>query len=952
MSAPSRRVFLGWGEPFLPRVAQRLLEEHEKDLAHLVVALPGSRAARVLLEHFARIAGPELVPPRVVTQGELVDALVRVERPVASRLARTLAWSRALRALPRADLEALVAKPPESASEWLRLAEVVRALHGELAPEGLSFVDVARRGEKLDWTEGEARRWSALVRAQTHWRELLERAGVCDPHEGRSAAIEAGRVETTQRFVLAGVADMNRLLRRALERIGDRATILVFAPEEEAAAFDALGTLVTAAWTKRALELPTDRWHVADRPAEQAEVAVECVARWNGRFAPEDVVIGVADDEVVPALERRFAEESILARPAAGIAFEGTRVERALALAGELLATRSFAAWAAFVRQPDVERVLRDALGAKARAPAALLDDYRMEHLPAALPEEFLSGADDLRELARRAAESEHPALPCRRELLQALLAATRALFGAAWDGHGRPVADWTAPIRAFLAAVFAEPLHANVNEDHRVIARALSIAADALAELDALPRELANEPVSASAAIELVLAAARGQGLPARSPAPGEAVVELCGWLELALDDAPAMVVTGFNEGRVPHSTTRDPFLPERLRAELGLAHSDDRLARDAYAARVLLESRKELDCVSGRRTRDGDPLLPSRLVFHGPADAAPARVRRFYEVKPRPAIPTGRAAPARELPRGPAKPVIERISVSAFRAYLDSPYLYYLEHVLRLGAVNDRARELDPLQYGSLAHDVLADVGGDATASALEDERALAAFLRERLERRAAARYGDRAQPAVALQIERMQHRFDLFAAKEVARRREGWRVHAVECSPEEHVLLDVDGAPIALVGRIDRIDVRGAGKEREFAVLDYKTGDKAKEPDKAHRSRGAWRDLQLPLYTLIAKALGATNVTQLGYYALGKDAANCGVKLAAWTPAEIDAAIVRAKDVIRAIRLGEFWDLGRGVGDDPILCAIVGKGLIAEDEPPEDNGEENGEDAESGA
>ncbi|MBI5362406.1 MAG: PD-(D/E)XK nuclease family protein, partial [Planctomycetes bacterium] len=770
----------------------------------------------------------------------------------------------------------------------------------------------------------------------------------------------AGRIDPEQRVVLAGVADMNRLLRRVLERIGDRATVLVCAPKDEAAAFDALGTLVTAAWAERPLALPTERWHVADRPTEEAQIAVECIARWNGRFAPEDVVIGVADDEVVPALERRFAEESILARPAAGIAFEGTRVERALALAGELLATRSFAAWAAFVRQPDVERVLRAALGERSRAPAALLDDYRTEHLPAALPEEFLFGEDDLRELRRRAAEPDEPVVPARREGLQALLAATRTLFGPAWDGCERPVADWTAPLRAFLAAVFGQPLHVNVNEDHRVIARSLSIAADALAELDVLPSTLANEPVTASATLELLLAAARGQGLPARSPAPGEAVIELCGWLELALDDAPAMVVTGFNEGRVPHATARDPFLPEQLRVELGLAHSDDRLARDAYAARVLLESRKELDCVSGRRTRDGDPLLPSRLVFHGPPEEAVARVRRFYAVKPRPAIPTGRTAPPRDLPRGPTQPVIERISVSAFRTYLASPYLYYLEHVLRLGSADDRARELDPLQYGSLAHDVLADFGRDATARELVDERALAAFLRERLERRAAARYGDRAEPAVALQIERMKHRFDLFAAKEVARRNEGWGVFAVECSPEEDVLLDVDGAPIALSGRIDRIDARGVGREREFALLDYKTGDKAKEPDKAHRSRGAWRDLQLPLYTLIAKALGAANVTQLGYYALGKDAVNCGVKRAPWKPADIDGAILLAKEVVRSIRRGELWDLKRGVGDDPILCAIVGKGLIAEDETPAENGgdnggeygEESGEDAEGGA
>lgn len=993
MAAAPRRVFLDWSSPFLPRVARWLLAEHGRDLSNVIVAVPGSRAARGLVEHLARAAGPELVPPRVLTQGELVDLLVRVELPVANRLARTLAWAQALRAVPAHELEHLVARHPESASEWLRLAEVVRTLHGELAPEGLSFSDVARgpRGagalsaatdarpgaradgtrapatRELDasWSEGEAHRWRSLAHAQELWRARLARAGVCDPHEGRSRAIEAGAIDRGPRVVLAGVADMNRLLRRVLEHLGDRATALVAAPESESAGFDALGALVPAAWASRPLPIRDEQWDVGDRPGEQAELAYERLRAWNGRFAPEEIVIGVADDEVVPALERKLAQESVLARPAAGRPFEGTRVERALTLGAELLKTRAFGAWAAFVRQPDVERVLWDALGDDASAPAALLDDYHGEHLPARVPERFLEGERELRERAKRAAAegservasaavlaSERAAPPHatgeppRREQLVALERATRDVFGALDASEPRPIAAWTAPIRAFLARVFARPLHPRRSDDDRVLARALEIAGGVLEELDALPPLLAEEPVAAAQALELVVSAARGAAIPARSALPGETTIELLGWLELALDDARAVVVTGFDEGRVPRSTANDPFLPDRLRAELGLAHGAERLARDVHAATLLLHSREELAFVSGRRTRDGDPLLASRLVYHVPDEDVARRVRAFYTAPPRRAAPAGRDAPPRPLPRGVEGRAFPSLGVRAFGDYLRSPYGFYLKHVARVESVDDRARELDPLAYGALVHDVLQDMGRDAEARELLDESALAAFLCERLAARAAGRFGGAALPAVELQIARLEHRFELFARVEVARRRDGWRVHAVEWEPKEPVTLDVDGEPIVLAGRIDRVDRRVVEGVEQWAVLDYKTGDAPKTPNATHRARDEWRDLQLPLYTLIARRLGAKALTELGYVAIGKDAANCGVLLADWTAEELDAAFDAAREVVRKVRRGEFWDLGRGVDDGPIFQAIAGVGLIAESDDGDDESGEEGD------
>ena len=91
--------------------------------------------------------------------------------------------------------------------------------------------------------------------------------------------------------------------------------------------------------------------------------------------------------------------------------------------------------------------------------------------------------------------------------------------------------------------------------------------------------------------AVRLVLRQIEGGNIP---PLLDPGAMELLGWLELPLDDAPAVIVTGFNEGCVPASLNADVFLPNQLRRALGIEDNDRRYARDAYALSVLAASRK----------------------------------------------------------------------------------------------------------------------------------------------------------------------------------------------------------------------------------------------------------------------------------------------------------------------------------------------------------------------
>jgi hypothetical protein len=947
MADSPRRIFLGWDAPLLPRAADWLLQEFGQDLRSVVVALPGGRAARKFLQLLVRRARPDWTPPRVLTQGELTDELVRLERPAASRLARTLAWERALRGLAEHDLARISARRPHDAAAWRKLAALIRTLHGELAPEGLDFAAVERALRKSGHT-GEAERWAALALAQAQWRALLEREQLCDPHAARLEAIDAGAVHHSDPIVLVGVADMNHLLRRTIERVAAYTTALVSAPHDRAASFDAFGCLRTDVWQSEDAGLALEQWRVVDRPADQAEEALRVLAEWNGRFGASQITIGVADEAVTPELERRLAAEDVFARGAAGIAIERTPPMQFLASARRVCERGSFREWAAFVRHPDVEHALAGrtesvlAHGA-ALSPAAALDRYHAEHLPGAWSESWL--ASDARTAARfakqLAAAGVTQVQPLHLQLAE-LERATRELLGPLALPRERPLRAWPAELRRLLEHVYgARELDPSADEDERVLARALTILRDGLAELETLPAGLAEQELSGADALALLLEVVQGAAVPARHVRAGEDAIELLGWLELALDDAPVLVVTGFNEGSVPDSRRDDPFLPDTLRRTLGLASDADRLARDVYATRVVCASRKAVCFVSGRRGADGEPRLPSRISFRCADDELLARARKFVDGadETRHANAGSEASRGRDLPRTQLAYERDSLSVSAFADYLRSPYGFYLRHVLGLEELDDSARELDGRAFGTLAHEVLCDFGREQALRDVMDERALTQWLHAQLARCVAERFGKRPLAAVRLQVLQLERRLAVFARGEVQRRADGWRIAHCEWQPSRDVFVPGVVPPLRLRGRIDRIDERVVGGVRERAILDYKTADEVHDPASTHRGRSGWKDLQLPLYALLAAELG-DEFPALGYLALGQDDANSGVRLARWTEEDLESALEAAREVAEHVRAGDFFELGRGFPPDPAYQALAGRGLVgAAREPGEE-------------
>lgn len=893
---PIRRVFIDWSRPPLPTAAAWLLAGAEKaklaDLRETVVALPGSRAGRRLIESLVELAeerGQTLFPPQVVTVGALPELLYDAKRPFANALTQRLAWAQALREMPRERLNVIARDLPrdDDLPPWLSLAELLGKVHRELAASALDFRAVAREGARLPAFD-ERERWEVLAEIRERYLAILDGLGLWDLQTARLFAIEHREGRTHQNIVLVGTVDLDVAQRKMLDMVSDRVTSLIFAPSELAPRFDAHGCLIPESWRLAHVPLGRERIEIVDGPADQVEAAVTEVARWNGRFSAEEIVVGIPDERIAPSLIRRLGEFGLPARQGVGRLVSRTGPFRMLEALVDILETPRFEAFAALLRLPTIEEWLA---GRNLDFDfAAAADDWFEQALPADLP-------PDERESRWGKAIQARQAFLALEEALAGLRDARRKL-----DAWGPVIFD------LLLKFHSARPLNDDDPRDRQTVL-ALEALLEGLRELADVPADLAPETGFPEAAT-LALAACATQTIP---PASDRPEIELLGWLELALDDAPALIVTGFNDGIVPESQNGDLFLPNALRRALELEDNDRRHARDLYALSTLAASRQELKVIAARRDIENYPLAPSRLLFAQDDDELAERARLFFS-RPKDSRP-GRPTPAPSrvsaltIPRPkPLERPIDTLRVTQFRDYLACPYRFYLKHVAKLARAADDDRELTPRAFGSLLHDALQRFGESDEVDSHDADR-IARRLSDELDRLAEKRFGSVAAPAVYLQIEQARIRLREFALRQADWRRQGWKIVRVEREQDDTVTsFSVDGKPILVKGRIDRVDRHET--TGEWAVFDYKSGDVAKSPEQAHRDRNDWIDLQLPLYRRLAREMGFEGKLSLGYILLPRDGDEGGMRLAAWTEDDLKDADHVAMDVVRGVRREEFW------------------------------------------
>jgi RecB family exonuclease len=396
---------------------------------------------------------------------------------------------------------------------------------------------------------------------------------------------------------------------------------------------------------------------------------------------------------------------------------------------------------------------------------------------------------------------------------------------------------------------------------------------------------------------------------------------VELIGWLEMAMDDAPVAIATGMNDGVVPSYTNSDIFLPDALRKELGVMDNRRRCARDAYSLTVLLETRKqcgEVLLIAGRRSTEGNPMLPSRFFFIAKdTEKTARRVREFFaEMKPDAAVRLKRSLqPGHEsehdfhIPVLPDLPEpIKGFSVTELTQYRRCPYRYYLNRLRGFRKKDDSVDEIPQNDFGTLVHRILQRFGEkESPVRDSVSSKAIRAFLDAQLREYSEQMYGSLPRATLAIQVERARARLHVFADWQADWRRQGYEISDVEFSlDKDHPVTMADKV---LSGRIDRIDRHS--KNREVVVIDYKTG-KA-DPNEAYHSKNEeWSDFQLPLYYYILRRSGyasAEETIRLCYLPIPADTQELIPNWAKWSPDVIQSGIDQAEEVIREI-LAKDW------------------------------------------
>jgi inactivated superfamily I helicase len=939
MKSSITRAFLGWKRPLLESavdwLAQKSASRCELDLSQLIVVVPGRRAGRRLLEMLVLRAETDrlrLTPPRIETLGQLPEQLYPLQRPLASDLVQQLTWAKVLRESQRPLLKQIIPRPPsdEDALAWWSLGTLLWNQHRELAADGHDFADVAKLGRN-DRRGFEVDRWESLHQVQTAYLRSLDELGLWDAQTARLVAIQKGEPRTDHDLVLVGTVDMNQATRQILNFVADRVSALIAAPDDRADWFDSHGCLLPDLWCDATIEIPPERIRICEDPAEQAGQVSRELAALGERFRADEIVIGLADDRIGPFVERQLATCGVTTRWIEGTKLADSGPCRLLLAVAEVLERDRFDGFAALVRHPDLDECLTGRLN------LAKLDESFQEHLPLG-PESLQAILEQPKPARLRSRRKPRATVEPEETLPHRLLCEVRDLLKPL-RASPRPLNDWAEPLRAWVVTVYGGREVDEVSRDGRVLVAALKKLSEALDELANVPTSIAPT-VAAADAIRCAVRRMSDELVP---PDAAEGAMELLGWLELPLDDTPAAIVTSFNEGFVPTSLNSDLFLPNELRRRLGLNDNARRYARDAYAVTRLQQTRREVVWLVGRRDADGNPLIPSRLLFAVELDQLPERVLRLMQragesaAEPPSSTVKNSTLEARREAHPPADvglriPRPEQVAallgrtdllapthkltlnVTAFKSYLACPYRYFLGQELRLKACDDRAVELDGLAFGNLLHDVLR-LFGESDVRDSDDEVRVRRGLLELLSELANDRFGPRRRAAVNVQLKQMESRLEIFATWQAKWRRDGWRIELVERSIEpdpsgsDAPSFQIEDVSVWLKGRLDRVDrneITGA-----CVIFDYKSGDKGDSPEDSHRKKKVeWTDLQLPLYRHLARKLALLAEPQLGYINLPKDLAGVGAAFAEWSPGDLADADAKAKEVALAIARRVFW------------------------------------------
>lgn len=890
------RHFLGWERPFTLDFARRLRAEAAGGgMDDWMVWVPSARAGRhILSELFSGEAeGTEAFhPPRILTPAQFERSLLHGP-DCASEARRLLAWKTVLFQARLADLAPVFPVVPERQKhQWaFSLAGQLMQLRSRLLQDGFDFAGVA--AARL---ENDRERWTALAGLERAYEDELGRGGLVDGESRFVKLLDAAiRKIPEKRLLVAGVLNLSKRQAGCIEamlRAGMAVDLYLPLPEDEAETVDEWGRPRAESWERRSLPGSSLDGVIqrAPEPRQLVDSVLELAEVYSGQV--DALVLGAPDAEMGRYLVERSRLTATPVYMPEGKALSATSWGRLLKL---VLQSRGGASL------QTLSELLRHSLFRK----WAVRKGCRVEAVEKALvllvKERLIIHTGQLQDPAFKPIHE----IGIVREFLD--------LIDALFRGNGGGLS-------------FAEGIWAVLQE----VATGADLSEEARSVLDQLEEILQD--------MQMDLGPANVQEddcweilrylMDASHYYPEREVQErpVSGWLELPWERAPHLVVLGLPDSKVPGSDGTDSFLTPALCRQLGIYGPEEAAAFHACRLRILIESRREwgkLDILLPDRGLDDDPEQASRFLFLADEEEILGRVELLMS--------EGHSAeetvPAHFGARLglPQPPPLERISVTAFSAYLYSPLHYLMERSLGWAVPGELPVEMDALRFGSLAHRVIEQLNGTNTGAALSAPADVEAFLDDQLSTIMGEEFGRRLSVPAAIQESALRERLRAAARVIGGERQSGWKPVKAEWRFSGEINFQVEGVTLSgIVDLLERNEESGL-----YRIVDYKTSDNAIEAQAAHIGRlvatspdplfpemdfveddksWRWKDLQLVLYHQAVKlATGKDPV--VAYLSLAKAVKE--VRLSEWVPSEaqIAAGMKCAGAIIRLIRKGHF-------------------------------------------
>ncbi len=854
-------------------------------LAGALVLLPNQRAARGLIDAFARRLGGAALLPSIRPLGDLdEDPQVWGADPIALAVAPAIEATR-----QRMELAALIRARDKAAGG---VEDPARAI--ALADELRKLLDSAAASAHVHWEqlpnlvdEAElARHWEASAQflkiVAEYWPQRLRLDGLSDPGAHRSAmllalASEWEREPPDRPIIIAGSTGSIAATRVLMGAVASLPKGVVILPgldiDLDQESWDLIGdqhpqfalkqTLAALGVARDAIpllfaEAPSGRARrVLMREAlAPAEKTADWLARLQAAGGAAFVAAGAEGLRLIEAASEN--EEAAAIALLLREALEAPERTAALVTPDVGLARRVDAKLARWGVEPAVTHghPLRETeVGALVGLLCELArDPGEPIALAALLKHPRIALADDKAALT----SLEHGALrgPRRHDTLADL-----ATLLERWPRASELVKAVAAALAPLIAAMtqteitladFADALsEAAENAAHFAAWQGSDgeNAADLLREAIAYGAELG--PMAPYAAPRVLMRLMDGREVA--PPTGGDARIAIWGPLEARLQRRDLMILGGLNEGVWPAPPGEDPFLSRPMRAALGLPSLDQRIGLAAHDFAQLANAPEVVLTRSLRR--DGAPTLASRWLWRLKTlvQGAHEKLARADEhlawarALDAPLAPRVTKVPR---PRPPAGKRLKRLSVTQVETLIRDPYALYARRILGFEYLKPIGAPAGPAERGSAVHKAIErfeDGGDSALLTQLLDEELRRAGISP--ERCAA----ERARLAVSVTA---------LIAWFAARRALGARVYR-----EEKGVLTLAGGE-QLSGIADRIEI-GPG---HVAILDFKTGAPA---TKSQVESGLSPQLPLEAAMLARGAfdnLPAARASELSYWRFG--------------------------------------------------------------------------------